>query len=465
MSATIEVRSPYSGEVVGEAPRAGSAELERALTLAVAGRDAMRRLPLHARAAALREAAGAVERDVDELGRLITAEQGKTRAEAEAEAVRIPGILRLCAEEAARLGGELLPMDAAPASVGRLGYTRPYPAGIVAAITPFNYPAILVTHKIGPALAAGNAVVLKPATSTPLTALFLVERLAASSLPDGAIQCLVGSGAEIGAALCADERVRMVTFTGSHEAGEAIARTAGAKRLACELGSNAALVVLDDADLDLAARAIGHSGFTNAGQNCVSTQRVIVHRARRDELIDRVLAEVDAKAPGDPALATTTLGPVIDRREAERVVSWLGEAREQGGELLRGGGRDGGVVEPALVLEPPSSARVWRDELFGPAVAVRSVGSDDEALALANDSRYGLACTVLTRSLDRAMRFADELDVGMVGVNSPRGATWRSDFMPWGGVADSGFGREGVRYAVREMSVPRLVVLHPELAR
>lgn len=465
MSARLEVFSPYSGAVVGEAALAGPAELERALATAAAARKAMRLLPLHARASALRRAAEAVEREAGELARIITAEQGKTTAEADAEATRIPGILRLCAEEALRLGGELLPMDAAPASTGRLGYTRPYPAGVVAAITPFNYPAILVTHKVGPALAAGNAIVLKPATATPLTALFLVERLAASGLPGGAIQCVVGSGAEIGAALCADARVRMVTFTGSHAAGQAIARSAGAKRLACELGSNAALVVLEDADVDLAARAIGHSGFTNAGQNCVSTQRVIVHRSRRDELVERLLAEVDAKAPGDPALPQTTLGPVIEPGEAERVVGWLREARQDGAELLRGGDRDGGLVEPALVLEPSGEARVWRDELFGPAVAVRSAASDAEALELANDSRYGLACTVLTESLDRALRFADSLHVGMVGVNSPLGATWRSDFMPWGGVADSGFGREGVRYAVREMSEQRLVVIHPKQGR
>jgi glyceraldehyde-3-phosphate dehydrogenase (NADP+) len=425
----------------------------------------MRRLPLHARASALHRAAEAVEREVGELARIITAEQGKTTVEAAAEATRIPGILRLCAEEALRLGGELLPMDATPASTGRLGYTRPYPAGVVAAITPFNYPAILVAHKVGPALAAGNAVVLKPASATPLTALFLVERLAASGLPDGAIQCVVGSGAEIGAALCADDRVRMVTFTGSHAAGQAIARSAGAKRLACELGSNAALVVLDDADVELAARAIGHSGFTNAGQNCVSTQRVIVHRSRRDELVELLLAELDAKAPGDPALPETTLGPVIEPAEAERVVRWLHEARRQGAELPRGGERDGGLDDPALVLEPPRDARVWRDELFGPAVVLRSAGSDAQALELANDSRYGLACTVLTESLDRAMRFADALHVGMVGVNSPLGATWRADFMPWGGVADSGFGREGVRYAVREMSEQRLVVIHPKQGR
>jgi acyl-CoA reductase-like NAD-dependent aldehyde dehydrogenase len=464
VSATIEVTSPYSGAVVGEAVAAGPAGLERALGAAAAAREAIGALPLHARATALDRAADAVERDADALARLITAEQGKTTAEAAAEASRIPAILRLCAEEAARLGGELLPMDAAPASTGRLGYTRPYPTGVVAAITPFNYPAILVAHKVGPALAAGNAVVLKPATATPLTAQFLVERLAGSGLPDSAIQCVVGSGAEIGSALCADDRVRMVTFTGSHAAGQAIARSAGAKRLACELGSNAALVVLEDADLDLAARAISHSGFTNAGQNCVSTQRVIVHRARRDELVERVLAEVDAKAPGDPSLAGTTLGPVIDEREADRVVRWLREARRGGAELLRGGDRERAVVEPAVVLEPAADASVWREELFGPAVAVRSSGSDAEALELANDTRYGLACTVLTRSLDRALRFADSLRVGMVGVNSPLGATWRSDFMPWGGVADSGFGREGVRYAVREMSEQRLVVIHPELA-
>ena len=451
-----------TGRSSASVPLAGPRELEAALAAAAAAAGEQRRLPAHERSAALARAAAAIERDVDALAAIITAEQGKTRAEARAEAERIPGIVRLCAEEASRLGGEVLPMDAAPVGVGRLGYTRREPAGVVAAITPFNYPAILVVHKIGPALAAGNAVVLKPALATPLTALFLCERLAGAGLPDGTLQLVAGPGAELGPALVADARVRAVTFTGSHAVGQAIARAAGAKRLACELGSNAAFVVLDDADLDRAAAAIAFSGYTNAGQNCVSTQRVVAQRSIRDALVERVLAKVDELRPGDPGDPATTLAPLIDEREGERVVRWLGEARAAGGDLVRGGRRDGTVVAPAVVLEPPPDARVWRDELFGPAIAVRAAGSDDEALAVANDTRFGLAASVMTRSVDRALRFAHGLRAGMVGVNPPRGATWRADFMPWGGVGDSGFGREGVRFAARELSHERLVVVHPE---
>jgi acyl-CoA reductase-like NAD-dependent aldehyde dehydrogenase len=457
----LEVTSPYDGAVVGEVPLAGPRELESALAAAAGAAEELRRLPAHARASALSLAAGTIERDVELLAATITAEQGKTRAEAMAEAERIPGIVKLCAEESLRLGGEVLPMDAAAVGVGRLGYTRREPAGVVAAITPFNYPAILVVHKIGPALAAGNAVVLKPALATPLTAAFVCDRIAAAGLPKGALQCVAGPGGRIGPPLVSDRRVRAVTFTGSHAVGEAIARAAGAKRLACELGSNAAFVVLEDADLDRAAAAIAVSGYTNAGQNCVSTQRVIAHSSVRDALLERVLAKVDDFKTGDPGDPATTLAPLIDEREGDRVVRWLAEARDSGADLVRGGGREGAVVAPAVVLEPPPDARVWREELFGPAIAIRGVGSDDEALAVANDTRFGLAASVMTRSLDRALRFAHGLRAGMVGVNPPRGATWRADFMPWGGIGDSGFGREGVRFAAREMSQERLVVVHP----
>ena len=462
MTAQLDVRSPFSGEVVGTVPLAGEAEAARALARAERGAAAMRAMPAHERAAVLRRAADALEAGVAALAATITAEQGKTRREAAAEAERVPGIVRLCAEEALRLGGEVLPMDAAEVSTGRLGYVRPEPAGVVTAITPFNYPAILVIHKIGPALAAGNAVVLKPALATPLTARFLTERLVAAGLPDGALACVPGRGAEIGALLCAHPAVRVVTFTGSFAVGDAIARAAGARRLLCELGSNAAFVVLADADLERAAAAIAYSGYTNAGQNCVSTQRVIADEMVRDELVERLVAHVDAMRTGDPADAATTLAPLIDAREAERVATWLEEARAQGADLVRGGAHDGAVVSPAVLLEPVHGARAWSEELFGPAVAVRSVAGDDEALALANATRFGLAASVMTRSLDRALRFAHGLRAGMVGVNPPRGATWRADFMPWGGVGDSGFGREGVRFAARAMCDERLVVVHPE---
>lgn len=459
---TLDVRSPFDGSVLATLPQADETSVASALAVAEQATREMAALPAHERAGILHRAADLVDADQAGLARVITAEQGKHTADAQAEASRAGGILRLCAEEAQRVGGELLPMDAAPQSVGRLGYVRLEPAGIVVAISPFNYPAILSLHKIGPALAAGNAAILKPASTTPLTALFLADCLVKGGLPEGALQVVVGPGAVIGHSLVADPRVRRVTFTGSPEVGEALARAAGAKRIAAmELGSNAAMVVLADADLQRAARSAVRSGFTNAGQNCVSTQRIIVERSALDEFMNTLLTEVAVLRLGDPSEPSTTLAPMTDEREARRVMNWVDEAVEHGAALLHGGERDRTLVEPLVILEPPTTTRVWREELFGPGVVVHAVADEGAALAAANDTRFGLAASIMTRDVDRALRFADALGAGIVNINPPRGSTWRSDFMPWGGRGESGFGHEGVKYAVSELSEPKLVVWHP----
>jgi acyl-CoA reductase-like NAD-dependent aldehyde dehydrogenase len=455
----IDVRNPYSGEVIDTAPRASTDDAHRALAAAKLGARQIGGLPAHRRAELLESAAVIVEQRGAELASIICAEQGKTLQEATGEATRIGPLLRYCAAEAVRRHGEMLALDSSPSGVGRLAFTLPEPCGVVVAITPFNYPALLVAHKIGPGLAAGNAIILKPAVTTPLTALFLTRCLNDAGIPDLALQCITGSGAELGPALCASPVVRKVSFTGSVDVGHAIARAAGAKRLTCELGSHAAVIVLEDADIAHAAREIVRSGYTNAGQVCISAQRVLVDERRRDDLVNRVLAAVDELTPGDPSEAATTLGPVITGSEAERIVTAVRDAGAAGGDVVRGGDTSGGLVEPAVVLDAPLESSLWTQELFGPAVAIRSAQGLDDAIRVANDSPFGLSMSVFTQDIDRALTFARTIDSGMVHINS--GPLFRVDAMPYGGVKDSGYGKEGIRYAMDEMTEHKLVVIHP----
>jgi len=458
----VVVRSPYSGEIVGEIPSCGPEQIDAVGASAVEGARWMAARPAHKRARLLEGAADAMERDIEELATILTNEVGKPLHEARREAERTALVFRWCAGETLRRTGEVLTMDALPMGEGRLGYTSAEPCGVVVAIAPFNYPAHLAAHKVGPALAAGNAVILKPSERTPLSALFIRDRLWQAGFPANTCQCVVGSGAVLGAPLCSDPRVRKISFTGSVEVGGAIAAVAGLKRLTCELGSNCALLVFDDADLDAAATSAVQSGFVNAGQVCTSTQRVLVDRSLRDDFVERLAGKIDELRVGDPAHAATTLGPVITEREADRVVSWIAEAAHAGATVLRGGDRMGQLVQPGLVLEPPREAKLWREELFGPAIAVRTFDGDDDALRNANDTRFGLSVGVYTSNLDRALRFARGLRSGTVHINS--GPLWRTAFMPYGGYGDSGFGKEGVKYAMQEMSEQKLVVIHPTAA-
>jgi glyceraldehyde-3-phosphate dehydrogenase (NADP+) len=328
----------------------------------------------------------------------------------------------------------------------------------VVAITPFNFPLNLVCHKVGPALAAGNAVIVKPASDTPLSALKLVEMLLEAGLPPLAIACLTGGGGELGKALCSDQRVRKISFTGSVEVGQQICAVAGLKRVTMELGSNSPLIVLPDADLNKVADAIVVTGYGNAGQVCISAQRVIAVEGAYRDLLECLKPKVEAIAAGDPLAEGTRMGPMIRERDAVRVGQWVEEAVAQGARLVCGGSRSGTLFEPTVVADVQPQMRIARDELFGPAVGVSRATTIEEAIQLANDSRYGLSAGIFTQDIDAALRFAREVDAGSLHINW--GPAWRADLMPYGGLRESGFGKEGPKYAVQEMTELKTVVLH-----
>jgi acyl-CoA reductase-like NAD-dependent aldehyde dehydrogenase len=455
----LEVRHPYDGSLVDTVPRAGPEDATEAVAAAVRGAREMARLTAHERGELLRRAADLVEARAPELARTITLEEGKVLAEARAEVARTVQTIRLSSEEARRLHGETVPLDAAPGVSSKLGFTLRVPCGVVVAIGPFNFPLNLTAHKVAPALAAGNAVIVKPPSSTPLSALKLTEILLEAGAPPEALSCLPGPGATLGEALCADERVRKITFTGSVPVGRRICHVAGLKKVTMELGSNSPIVVLGDADLELAATAIAATAFSNAGQVCISAQRVIAERLIYAELLERARPKVEALVAGDPRDERTQVGPLITEAEAARVEEWIAEAVRGGARVLAGGGgRRGAVLAPTLVADVRPEMRLSREELFGPAVACTPVEGVEEALALANDSRFGLAASVFTESVDHAMRFAQRLEAGSVHINW--GPQWRADLMPYGGLKESGFGKEGPSYAVLEMTELKMVCFH-----
>lgn len=454
----VPVVAPYSGEVIDEAPEAEPAQIETALAAAERGAEAMARLGAAERLSILNRAADLVEENLEDLARTVSLEEGKPISEAIGEVSRTPDLLRLSAFEGTQIRGETLPLDAQAGAQGKLGFTMRVPCGIVVAITPFNYPVLLVAHKIGPALAAGNAVILKPAHQTPLSALKLTRLLVEAGLPDSSFQCLTGSGEGVGAPLCRDSRVRKISFTGSSAVGEKITRMAGIKKLSLELGSNCCMVVMPDADLDQVARATVTGGYVNAGQVCISTQRVVVHRRAYSEFLDAFVPRVEQLKIGDPLRDGTQLSSMISETAAKKVSQWIREAVEGGARLLTGGEHSGTLHQPSVVADVSPEMKISCRELFGPAVAVTAVDSFEEGLSLANDSSYGLSTSIFTRDINTAMRFSREATSGMVMINwTP---LWRADLMPYGGFRGSGIGKEGPRYAVEEMTEIKTVVLH-----
>jgi acyl-CoA reductase-like NAD-dependent aldehyde dehydrogenase len=454
----IDVTNPFDGSVVDTVPQADRGDVDRALESATRGAKVMAKLPGYERYKILKKAAEILEARVEEFGRTITLEEGKIIGEGRTEANRSVQTLTLSAEEAKRIHGETIPFDGAPGATRQFGFTLRVPCGVVVAISPFNFPLNLVCHKVGPALAAGNSVVIKPATDTPLSALKLTEILLEAGLPPEAIQCLTGHGGEIGDLLCADRRVRKITFTGSRDVGERICHVAGIKKVTMELGSNSPIIVMPDADPEKVAVATAATGYANAGQVCISTQRVITSRRIYGDFLDALKPKVAALTTGNPMDEKVKVGPMIREKDAIRVESWVKEAVGSGARLVVGGQRRGTIVEPAVVADVKPEMRISCDELFGPAVAVTPFDSIDEAIALANDSIYGLSAGIFTENLEWAIKFAREVESGNLMINW--GPQWRADLMPYGGLKDSGFGKEGPRYAVEEMTELKLVCFH-----
>ena len=450
----IEVRSPYSGDVVGRAPKSGADDARRAVD--AAARVLESPLAAHERAAILDRVAALLRERREDMAQAICAEAGKPIKTARIEASRAVSTYTFAAVEARKLAGDVVPMDASEAGEGKIAFTLRRPIGVIGAISPFNFPCNLVAHKLAPAFAAGCPVVLKPASQTPLSALLLAELEQEAGLPDGWLSVLVGPSAEIGDVLVSDERVRMITFTGSSGVGWGIAERAAKKRVRLELGNSTPVVVAADADLDLAATKLAANAFSFAGQSCISVQRVYVERPALDGFLERFLPKVQALVVGDPTDEATDVGPVIDADARTRIADWVEEAEAAGAKLLAGA-TDADPLGPMVLGEAPENSRVVHDEVFGPVCVVNGVDSLADAYARANGTDYGLQAGVFTGSIATALAAAQALEFGGVTVNEA--PTFRADQMPYGGVKGSGNTKEGPAYAIREMTEERLVVL------
>jgi acyl-CoA reductase-like NAD-dependent aldehyde dehydrogenase len=451
----LEVRSPYDGSIVGRVPQAGAGEARAAVD---AAERAMREpLPAHKRAEILVRVAGALGRRADEAARLISAEAGKPLKAARVEVARAMSTYTMAAVEARKLTGQVVPMDASQAGEGKLAMTVRVPVGVVGAISPFNFPLNLVAHKIAPALAAGCAVVLKPASQTPLSALLLGELETDAGLPPGWLNVLAGPASEIGDVLVDDERVRLITFTGSSGVGWGLRERAPRKRVNLELGNATPVIVEADADLETAATKIAANAFSFAGQSCISVQRVYVQREAYEEFKSLFLPRVETLVVGDPADEETDVGPLISSSERERVLSWIEEARAGGATILAGGELEGELLWPTVVERPPPDAKLACEEAFGPVCTLEPYDTLEEAIERANATRYGLQAGIFTSALASALCAAGTLEFGGVTINEA--PTFRADQMPYGGVKDSGNTREGPAWAVREMTEERLVVV------
>ena len=452
---TIDVLDPFDNSLVDTVPAATMDDVETALAAAANAAATARRMTTYDRAQVLFKCANNVEENLEDFATTIAREASKTIREARKEASRCVNTLIVSAEESKRLTGETIPFDSFPGGEKRRGHFERMPVGVVLAITPFNDPLNLVAHKLGPAIAGGNAVVLKPATVTPLSALKLTEAFLEAGLPRDVLQTITGHGASLGDALVSDPRVRMVSFTGGVEAGERITRRAGLKKIGMELGSNSPVIVWRDADVEWAVETCVSGAFWAAGQNCIGVQRIYVHRDVYDTFRDGFVARTKAYRIGDKLDEATDMGPMITEGEAKRVEAWVKEAADLGATVLTGGCRNGAIFEPTVLENVPEMATIHIEEVFGPTVNLYQVDDLDDAIAKANSANYGLMAAGFSRDLETAHKMAEGLQCGGVMINDS--TDYRLDSMPFGGIKNSGLGREGVKFSLQEMTEPKVV--------
>ncbi len=451
----IDVRNPYNNELVDTVPRASIADVKRAVDCAVQGYRISRNLPVHKRIEILTRTAGIIRDRFDDFARTIATEGSKTIKEARKETGRCINTITISAEEARRIVGETIPFDSAPGSENRVGYYYRFPIGVVGAITPFNDPLNLVAHKLGPAIAAGNSVVLKPATVTPLSALKLAQAFIEAGLPWNILNVITGYGHEIGDAIVTDPRIRMITFTGGAEAGVEITRKAGLKKIGMELGSNSPVIVLSDCDIDEAVESNVSGAFWAVGQNCIGVQRIYVERGIFPAFAEKFAARTKKMKVGYQLDESTDMGPMITEGEAIRVEQWIHEAVEAGATVIAGGTRTGTLVDPTVLVDLPRGSKLDCQEVFGPVVSLFPVENLEEAIERANEMDYGLHAAIFTRDIGMAFKAIRELDCGGVMINDS--TDYRIDMMPFGGIKSSGLGREGIKFALMEMTEPKVV--------
>lgn len=452
---TINVYDPQDNTIFSTVPKATKEDMLHAIEAAEEGAEIAAQMPVHERLSILNKAADYVLEHSELYAETIASEGSKTITEARAEVSRCVDTLRISAEEARRINGETIPFDQMPGHENRVGYYYKFPIGIIAAITPFNDPLNLVAHKIGPAVASGNAIIVKPATLTPISAILLAEAFDAAGLPEKVLSVITGSGSEIGDILISHPSIRMVSFTGGLETGEQIAKKAGLKKLSMELGSNSPVIVLDDANIEDTVSSCVSGAFWAVGQNCLGVQRIFVTESNFDEFVQKFITKTNTYKVGDKKDEATNMGPLISEKEAIRVEEWVNEALDEGATLLTGGKRDGAFYSPTVLTNVSTDAKIAKEEIFGPVVLLFQVKDLDEAIEKANDVNYGLQAGIFTKDIKLAFEAIKRLEVGGLMINDS--SDYRIDGMPFGGVKGSGLGREGVKYTIQEMTEPKVI--------